>query len=133
GGPNALEYFDRQRPFLGGLRVVEDDLGIGDPDAILVAERVGAFDPVAVDVCAVGAVEIAYEISVLVMREPRVAPRGERVVDDDVVCAIAPEREYRFIPLNLRRARVLTSDHQERGRSRLHGALLQKPTSARGF
>ena len=67
GRANAPEYLGRQRAFLGGFRVVEDDLGIGDPDFVLVSQRPCALDSVAVEIGYIGAFEVTYKIAALIM------------------------------------------------------------------
>jgi hypothetical protein len=56
--------------------------------------------------------------------------RGERMIDNDVICDIATKGKDRFIPLYLGRAGILPSDNQEWCGVWLHGALLSIDTRA---
>ncbi len=121
GGLQALQDFGGQRPFLCRLRVIKNDLGIGNPDTILIVQLHRALNPFTIDIGAIGAVQIADEICPAVTFQPGVSPRGKRVIDDNIALLVAPERQRRGIPFKLRRVRILPTNHQER-----HGAYIHR-------
>ena len=67
GRAHTLEDLGRQRAFLGRLGVVEDDLGIGNPDFVLVAQQPRALDAVAIQIGSIGAFKVAHKVAILIM------------------------------------------------------------------